>query len=173
MKNAVYCIAKDITQAEMIVDLLRVGGFSSNDISVLLPDKSGTRDFAHEQNTKMPEGATTGGAAGMGAGAILGWLAGIGTLAIPGVGPFIAAGPIMAALGGAAVGGAAGGIIGALVGMGIPEYEAKRYDGKVRGGNALISVHTDNSDQEKRAKDIFKKAGAEDISSTSEAGVPS
>ena len=168
-----YCIAKDVTQAEMIVDLLRVGGFSSNDISVLLPDKSGTRDFAHEQNTKMPEGATTGGAAGMGAGAILGWLAGIGTLAIPGVGPFIAAGPIMAALGGAAVGGAAGGIIGALVGMGIPEYEAKRYDGKVRGGNALISVHTDNSDQEKRAKDIFKKAGAEDISSTSEADVPS
>jgi hypothetical protein len=173
MKNAVYCIAKDITQAEMIVDLLRVAGFASNDISVLLPDKSGTRDFAHEQNTKMPEGATTGGAAGMGAGAILGWLAGIGTLAIPGVGPFIAAGPIMAALGGAAVGGAAGGIIGALVGMGIPEYEAKRYDGKVRGGSALISVHTDNSDQEKRVKDIFKKAGAEDISSTSEAGVPS
>ena len=171
MKNAVYCIAKDITQAEMIVDLLRVGGFSSNDISVLLPDKSGTRDFAHEQNTKMPEGATTGGAAGMGAGAILGWLAGIGTLAIPGVGPFIAAGPIMAALGGAAVGGAAGGIIGALVGMGIPEYEAKQYDGKVRGGSALISVHTDNSDQEKRAKDIYKRAGAEDISSTSEASV--
>jgi hypothetical protein len=171
MKNAVYCIAKDITQAEIIVDLLRVAGFASNDISVLLPDKSGTRDFAHEQNTKMPEGAATGGVTGMGAGAILGWLAGIGTLAIPGVGPFIAAGPIMAALGGAAVGGAAGGIIGGLVGMGIPEYEAKRYDGKIRGGSALISVHTDNSDREKVAKDLFKKAGAEDISSTSEASV--
>jgi len=173
MKNAVYCIAKDLTQAEMIVDLLRSQGFSNSDISVLLPDKSGTRDFAHEQNTKMPEGATTGGVTGMGAGAILGWLAGIGTLAIPGVGPFIAAGPIMAALGGAAVGGAAGGIIGGLVGMGIPEYEAKRYDGKIRGGSALISVHTDNSDQEKVAKDIFKRAGAEDINSTSEASVPS
>jgi len=171
MKNAVYCIAKDITQAEIIVDLLRVAGFASNDISVLLPDKSGTRDFAHEQNTKMPEGAATGGVTGMGAGAVLGWLAGIGTLAIPGVGPFIAAGPIMAALGGAAVGGAAGGIIGGLVGMGIPEYEAKRYDGKIRGGSALISVHTDNSDQEKVAKDIYKRAGAEDISSTSEASV--
>ena len=173
MKNAVYCIAKDLTRAEMIVDLLRVGGFSNNAISVLLPDKSGTRDFAHEKNTKLPEGAATGGVAGMGAGAILGWLAGIGTLAIPGVGPFIAAGPIMAALGGAAVGGAAGGIIGGLVGMGIPEYEAKRYEGKIRGGSALISVHTENSDQEKAAKEIYKRAGAEDINSTSEASVPS
>jgi hypothetical protein len=171
MKNAVYCIAKDITQAEIIVDLLRVAGFANNDISVLLPDKSTTRDFAHEQNTKMPEGTATGGVTGMGAGAILGWLAGIGTLAIPGVGPFIAAGPIMAALGGAAVGGAAGGIIGGLVGMGIPEYEAKRYDGKIRGGSALISVHTESSDEEKVAKDIYKRAGAEDINSTSEASV--
>ena len=173
MKHAVYCIAQNRAQAETIVDSLRAAGFSSNDISVLLPDKSGTRDFAHEQNTKLPEGATTGGAAGMGVGAILGWLAGIGTLAIPGVGPFIAAGPIMAALGGAAVGGAAGGIIGALVGMGIPEYEAKQYDGKIQGGGALISVHTDNSDQVKIAKDIYKRAGAEDINSTSEAKVPS
>ncbi len=173
MKNAVYCIAKDRVQAEIIVTDLKAAGFSSNDISVLLPDKSGTRDFAHEQNTKAPEGATAGGAAGMGAGAILGWLAGIGSLAIPGVGPFIAAGPIMAALGGAAVGGAAGGIIGGLVGMGIPEYEAKQYDGKIRGGNALISVHTDNSDQVKTAKDIYKRAGAEDIKSTSEASAAS
>ena len=171
MKHAVYCIAKDITQAEIIVDLLRVAGFANNDISVLLPDKSGTRDFAHEKNTKLPEGTATGGVPGMGAGAILGWLAGIGSLAIPGVGPFIAAGPIMAALGGAAVGGAAGGIIGGLVGMGIPEYEAKRYDGQIRGGSALISVHTDNSDEEKVAKDIYKRSGAEDINSTSEASV--
>jgi hypothetical protein len=172
MKNAVYCIAQSRAQAETIVDNLKNAGFLNNEISVLLPDKSGTRDFAHEQNTKLPEGATTGGVAGMGAGAILGWLAGIGSLAIPGAGPFIAAGPIMAALGGAAVGGAAGGIIGALVGMGIPEYEAKLYDGKIQGGNALISVHTDNSDQVKAAKEIYKRAGAEDIHSTSEASAP-
>jgi hypothetical protein len=172
MKNAVYCIAQNRAQAETIVDGLRNAGFSSSEISVLMPDKTGTRDFAHEQNTKLPEGAATGGVAGMGLGAVLGWLAGIGTLAIPGVGPFIAAGPIMAALGGAAVGGAAGGIIGALVGMGIPEYEAKLYEGKIRGGNALISVHTDNSDQVKSAKEIYKRAGAEDIKSTSEASVP-
>ena len=173
MKNAVYCIAEGQGQAEMIVDRLKAAAFSNNDISVLFADKSGTRDFAHEQNTKLPEGAATGGAAGMGAGAIMGWLAGIGTLAIPGVGPFIAAGPIMAALGGAALGGAAGGIIGALVGMGIPEYEAKLYDGKIRGGNALISVHTVTSDEEKAAKDIFKSVGAQHINSTSEASVPS
>ena len=169
MKTAVYCIAAGHTQAETIVNDLKSAGFSSEEISVLLPDKTGTRDFAHEQNTKLPEGAATGGVAGMGAGAILGWLAGIGTLAIPGVGPFIAAGPIMAALGGASVGGATGGIIGALVGMGIPEYEAKLYDGKIRGGNALISVHTENSEQVKTAKEIYKRAGAEDIKSTSEA----
>jgi hypothetical protein len=172
MKNAVYCIARDRAQAETVVDGLRAAGFLNSEISVLMPDKSGTRDFAHEQNTKLPEGAATGGVAGMGIGAILGWLAGIGTLAIPGVGPFIAAGPIMAALGGAAVGGAAGGIIGALVGMGIPEYEAKLYEGKIRSGNALISVHTDNSEQVKTAKEIYKRAGAEDIKSTSEASVP-
>ena len=173
MKNAVYCITQDQVQAESIVNNLKEAGFSSNEISVLFPDKRGTRDFAHEQNTKMPEGAATGGITGMGTGAILGWLAGIGSLAIPGVGPFIAAGPIMGALGGAAVGGAAGGIIGALVGMGIPEYEAKLYDGKVRNGNVLISVHTENSDQVKTAKEIFKNAKAEDIKSTSEAHVPS
>jgi hypothetical protein len=173
MKNAVYCIAQSRAQAETIVDGLRAAGFPSNDISVLLPDKSGTRDFAHEQNTKLPEGAATGGVAGMGVGAVLGWLAGVGTLAIPGVGPFIAAGPIMAALGGAAVGGAAGGLIGALVGLGIPEYEAKQYEGKIRGGNTLIAVHTDDSDEENAAKDIYKRAGAEDIKSTSESRVPS
>jgi len=172
MKHAVYCIAQDRTQAELIVDRLKAAGFFHDSISVLLPDTTGTRDFAHEQNTKLPEGAATGGVAGLGVGAILGWLAGIGSLAIPGVGPFIAAGPIMAALGGAAIGSAAGGVIGALVGMGIPEYEAKLYDGKIRNGNALISVHTDNSDQEKMVKEIYKGAGAEDIKSTSEAHVP-
>ena len=172
MNNPVYCIARDRVQAETIVDDLKSAGFSSNEISVLLADKSGTRDFAHEQNTKLPEGAATGGVAGMGVGAILGWLAGIGSLAIPGAGPFIAAGPIMAALGGAAVGGAAGGIVGALVGMGIPEYEAKLYDGRIRGGNVLISVHTDNSDQVNAAKEIYTRTGAEDVKSTSEASVP-
>ena len=172
MKNAVYCIAQTRAQAESIVDQLKSARFSSAEISVLLPDQSGTRDFAHEQNTKVPEGTATGGIAGLGTGAILGWLAGIGTLAIPGVGPFIAAGPIMAALGGAAVGAAAGGIIGALVGMGIPEYEAKLFDGKIRNGNVLISVHTENHEQIKTVKEIFQNAGAEDIKSTSEASVP-
>ena len=172
-KNAVFCIVKDRHQAETIVEALKAAGFPGSDISILLPDTSGTRDFAHEQNTKVPEGATTGVVAGMGTGAILGWLAGIGSLAIPGVGPFIAAGPIMAALGGAAVGGATGGLSGALVGMGIPEYEAKHYDGKIKSGNTLISVHTDNSDEEKKAKGIFERSGAQDIKSTRETAVPS
>lgn len=172
MKHAVYCIAQTRTQAETIVDNLKTAGFRNTEISVLFADKSGTRDFSHEQNTKMPEGATTGGIAGMGLGAALGWLAGIGSLAIPGAGPFIAAGPIMAALGGAAVVGAAGGLIGGLVGMGIPEYEAKLYDGKIQGGNSLISVHTENSDQVDTVKDIYKRAGAEDINSTYEGSAP-
>jgi hypothetical protein len=172
MNTAVYCIAMDTPHAEHIVGKLKHAGFSSNEISVLLPAKGATRDFAHEQHTKLPEGAAAGGAAGMGVGAILGWLAGIGTLAIPGIGPFIVAGPLMAALGGAAVVGAAGGIIGGLIGMGIPEYEAKLYEGKVRGGNVLISVHTESSDQVKAAKTIFEDAKAEDIKSTSEASAP-
>jgi hypothetical protein len=172
MSTAVYGIAQDHAHAESIVHNLKEAGFSSNEISVLFPDKSGTRDFAHEQNTKLPEGAATGGIAGMGTGAVLGWLAGIGSLAIPGIGPFIAAGPIMAALGGAAVGGAAGGLIGGLVGMGIPEYEAKLYDGKVRNGNVLISVHTDRSEQVTVAKEIFERGNATDIKSTSEASAP-
>jgi hypothetical protein len=172
MKTAVYCIAGNNVHAENIVNHLKDAGFSSNEISVLLPDKGSTRDFAHEQSTKMPEGVATGGAAGMGTGAILGWLVGIGTLVIPGVGPFIAAGPIMAALSGAAIGGAAGGIIGAFVGMGIPEYEAKLYEGKLRDGNVLISVHTESSAQVNTAKKIFEKANASDIKSTAEAHVP-
>ena len=138
-----------------------------------MPDKRTTKDFAHEHNTKAPEGATTGGAAGLGVGAALGWLAGIGALAIPGVGPFIAAGPIMAALGGAAVGTAAGGLVGGLIGMGIPEFEAKRYDAKIREGNILISVHTEDSKQRDAAKDIFKRFNADDISTGSEASAKS
>jgi hypothetical protein len=169
MNASVYCTTKTTEQAENIVLELKQAGFTSDDISALLPDKRGTKDFAHEHSTKAPEGATTGGAAGLGVGAAVGWLAGIGALAIPGVGPFIAAGPIMAALGGAAVGTAAGGIIGALVGLGIPEFEAKRYDAKIRQGNILISVHTEDGKQKDLAKDIFKRNHADDISSASEA----
>ncbi|WP_413626654.1 hypothetical protein [Luteibacter sp. Lutesp34] len=172
MKASVYCTTRTVEQAELIVLELKQAGFTSDDISALLPDRRGTRDFAHEHHTKAPEGATTGGVVGLGLGAGLGWLAGIGALAIPGVGPFIAAGPIMAALGGAAVGTATGGIIGALVGMGIPEFEAKRYDAKVREGSILISVHTENGDQRDVAKNIFKRNNADDISTGSEASAP-
>jgi len=170
-KTSVFCIATTESQAISIVDRLKTSGFSSNDISVLFPDKTGTKDFAHEQHTKAPEGATTGGVTGGVLGGALGWLVGIGALAIPGVGPFIAAGPIMAALGGAAVGGTVGGITGALIGLGIPEYEAKRYEGKLKEGNILISVHSENGDEARKAKEIFQQAGAKDISSTGESGV--
>ena len=171
MEKAVFCIANTETQARTIVDQLKAAGFSNNDISVLFPDKSGTKDFAHEQNTKAPEGAAAGAGTGGVLGGALGWLVGIGTLAIPGLGPFIAAGPIMAALSGAAAGAAIGGLSGALIGMGIPEYEAKRYEGKIREGNILISVHTEDSTERSRAKDIFTRAGADDISYTGEARV--
>ncbi len=171
MKASVYCTAKTLDQADRIVDTLKASGFTSNDISALLPDKRTTKDFAHEHNTKAPEGATAGGVAGLGVGAALGWLAGIGAIAIPGVGPLIAAGPIMAALAGGAVGGATGGVIGALVGMGIPEFEAKRYESKIKEGNILISVHTEDSKQRDAAKEIFKRLNAEDISTGSEASV--
>src|SRR6186713_2514546 len=172
MEKAVFCIAQTESQASNIVDQLKAAGFSNNDISVLFPDKQGTKDFAHEQNTKAPEGAATGAGTGGVLGGALGLLAGIGALAIPGVGPFIAAGPIMAALSGAAVGAAVGGITGALIGLGIPEFEAKRYEGKIKGGNVLVSVHSESSDETKRAKVIFEAAGAEDIATSGEAGVP-
>lgn len=170
-KNSVICIATDDNQAVNIANALRASNFSDNDISVLYPDKQSTREFAHEHHTKAPEGATTGGVTGGVIGGALGWLVGIGTLAIPGLGPFIAAGPIMAMLSGAAVGGTVGGIAGALIGMGIPEYEAKRYEGRLRSGNILISVHTENSDETRIAKELFKRFGAEDISSTGESGI--
>ena len=144
-------------------------GFSNDDISVLLPDNEGTKDFAHDKSTKAPEGTTAGVTTGGIIGGTLGLLAGIGVLAIPGVGPFIAAGPIMSALAGLGVGGAVGGLIGALVGMGIPEYEAKRYEGHIKAGGILLSVHCDTSEQITRAKDLLKHTGAQDISSSSEA----
>ena len=170
--KAVFCIAQSEGQAVNIVEAARADGFSSDDISVLFPDKQGTRDFAHEQHTKAPEGATAGAVGGGALGAAAGYLVGIGALAIPGLGPFVAAGPIMAALGGAAAGAATGGLTGLLVGYGMPEYEAKRYEGKVNSGNILLSVHTDDKDEVKRAKEIFKQNRAEDIAYTGEASVP-
>lgn len=171
MAKAVFCIAKSEGQAVNIVDDLKASGFSNSDVSVLFPDKGITRDFAHEQKTKAPEGAAAGAGTGGVLGGTLGWLAGIGTLAIPGLGPFVAAGPIMAALSGAAAGAAVGGITGALVGMGIPEHEAKLYEGKVKGGNILISAHADDRDERKRAQEVFRRAGAEDISYKEETSV--
>jgi hypothetical protein len=171
-KKSVFCIATSRPQAEQIVDRLKSSSFSANDISVLFPDKQSNRDFAHEKNTKAPEGAVTGAGTGGVLGGALGWLVGIGALAIPGVGPFIAAGPIMAALSGAAIGAAAGGITGGLIGLGIPELEAKRYEAKIKSGNILISVHTENSDEIKVAKDVFTQANAEDICTTGESSAP-
>src|SRR5690349_18174619 len=172
MSRSVICIAKSESQAINIASQLKAAGFSQNDISVLFPDRTGTRDFAHEQNTKMPEGAAAGASAGGAIGAGLGWLVGIGTLAIPGLGPFIAAGPIMAALSGAAAGAALGGVTGALIGMGIPEMEAKQYEGKIKGGNILLSVHVEDGDMQSRAKKILERHGATDIVSTGEESVP-
>jgi hypothetical protein len=168
--TAVFGIYRDRTHVESAVDTLMDKGFRSTDISVLLPDNVGTKDFAHEKHTKAPEGAATGAGAGAVVGGTLGLLAGIGALAIPGLGPFIAAGPIMGALAGAGTGGVVGGLIGTLIGLGIPEYEAKRYEGLIKEGRVLLSVHCDNSDWVKRAKNLLEQTGAEDISSTGESG---
>jgi len=153
---------------ERAVDELKLRGFRQEDISVLLPNAEGSKNFAHEKGTKAPEGATTGVAGGLVVGGTLGWLAGIGMLAIPGIGPFIAAGPLLAALAGAGIGGTVGGVGGALIGMGIPEYEAKRYESVLKSGGMLISVHADNSEWVSKAQDVLKAAGARDISSTTE-----
>lgn len=167
--TAVFGIYREQVSAGNAVDELQTAGFRNTDISVLFPENEGTKDFAHEKHTKAPEGTATGAGTGAVIGGGLGWLAGIGALAIPGVGPLIAAGPIVAALTGVGVGGAIGGITGALVGMGIPEYEAKRYEGRVKQGGILLSVHSDNSDWTRKAKDILERTGAEDVSSTGEA----
>src|SRR3979411_2465718 len=166
--TAVFGLYRTQGDVEYAVDLLRAEGFRNTDISVLFPENQGTKDFAVQKNTKAPEGTATGATTGAVVGGTLGWLAGIGALAIPGVGPLIAAGPIVAALTGVGVGGAIGGIAGALVGMGIPEYEAKRYEGRVKEGGILLSVHCDDSNWVKRAKEILEQTGAEDISSTGE-----
>jgi hypothetical protein len=162
----IYAIDTDLNQG---VDELRLAGFQNTDVSVLVPENGGNKDLALERNTKAPEGITAGAGTGAVVGGALGWLAGIGALAIPGIGPFIAAGPILAALSGFGVGGAVGGIAGGLIGAGMPEYEAKRFEGRIRKGGALLSVHCDNSEREKVAKRILENTGAQDVSSTSEA----
>lgn len=167
--TVVYGIYATREMAESAVDQLLAAGYRNEDLSVLMQDNAGTKDFAHEKATKAPEGTTTGVVTGGVIGGTLGLLAGIGALAIPGIGPFIAAGPIMGALAGVGSGGVVGGIIGALVGMGIPEFEAKRYEGRIKSGGILLSVHCDSGDWVSKAKDILKRSGAEDVSSTSEA----
>jgi len=166
--TAVFGIFLSRQAAEEAVDHLRAAGFRSTDVSVLFADNQGTKDFAHEKHSKAPEGAATGGVAGVISGGVLGWLTGIGALTIPELGPFIAAGPIVAALAGAGAVGTLGGIIGGLIGMGAPEYEAKRYEGRLREGGVLLSVHCDSSDWVKRAKDILIESGAQDIGAAGE-----
>jgi hypothetical protein len=168
MQQAVFCIVPTEAQAEGIVDSLRSEGFNNRDISMLLPDKNVTKDLGHEKHSKAPEGTVAGVGTGAVLGGALGWLAGVGLLAVPGLGPFIAAGPIMAMLSGAAVGGGVGGFVGGLIGLGVPEYEAKQYDGKLRDGNILLSVHAESNREAKRAEEIFKHLGAHDIMCTSE-----
>jgi uncharacterized membrane protein len=168
MKQAVLCIVPTEAQADRIVYALRSSGFNNADVSVVMPDQCAAKDVGHEKHSKAPEGATTGGVTGLVLGGALGWLAGVGALAIPGLGPFVAAGPIMATLGGAAVGGTSGGVIGSLIGLGIPEIEAKQFETKLRDGNILLSVHTENGDEAKRVEEIFKAEGASDICKTSE-----
>jgi len=166
--TAVFGIYRDRLAVEEAVEHLRAAGFRNTDISVLFQDNQGTKDFAHEKNTKAPEGVTTGVVTGGIAGGVLGWLVGIGALAIPGLGPFIAAGPIVAALAGAGAVGTVGGVVGALAGIGIPEYEARRYEGRIRNGGVLLSVHCDSSDWVKRAKDSLERTGGQEIASEGE-----
>lgn len=169
MKNvAVYGIYPSRVATEAAVDQFKIAGFNIEDVSVLFSSPTGTKQFAHENSTKVPEGAATGGLSGATVGGVLGWLAGIGSLAIPGAGPFIAAGPIMATLAGAGVGAVVGGLTGALVGLGIPEYEAKRYESRINEGGILLSVHADDSAWSSKAHEILKRTGAEDISEKNE-----
>jgi hypothetical protein len=170
--KSVVCISKTRAQTEQIIESLHHSGFDHSEISVLMPETDSRHDIGHVKATKAPEGTATGAASGGVAGGVLGLLAGIGALAIPGVGPLIAAGPIMAALGGAAVGAATGGIVGGLIGLGIPEVEAKIYEGKLKTGNYLVSVNTNNGDEVDRAKQVFDDADAEDICTTSQTTTP-
>src|SRR5947207_15983257 len=171
--SCVYAIANSDAQAVRIATRLKASGFTPSDISILAPDRSGMRDLGHENATKAPEGAAAGAGTGAILGGALGWLAGVGALAIPGLGPLIAAGPILAALSGAAVGGAVGGLTGALIGLGVPEYEAKLYEEKLRSGNILMAVHVDDSEEAGLVRQILSEEKAEDISTGTEATVPS
>ncbi len=166
---SVFGLFTTMPVVENTVDALKTAGFRATDVSVLYPDNQGTKDFAHESHSKAPEGATTGAATGAAVGGVLGWLVGIGALTIPGLGPFLAAGPIVAALAGMGAAGTTGGVIGGLVGLGMPEYEAKRYEGRLRRGGILLSVHCDDREWARRAKEIIEKSGAEHVSSTAEA----
>lgn len=166
--TAVFGVYADRSSIEEAVDNLRDAGFRNTDISVLFPENAGTKDLAHEKNTKAPEGATTGGVAGGIAGGVLGWLTGVGIIAIPGLGPILAAGPIVAALAGVGAVGTLGGIIGALAGLGVPEYEAKRFEGRIRDGGILLSVHCDSSEWVKRAKQIMQRTGGQEIGAAGE-----
>ena len=168
--TSAYGIYPDRAKLENGVQALRDANFRNEDISVLLPENVGSKDFSAEKQTKGPEGVASGATAGAVAGGVLGWLVGIGAITLPGIGPFLAAGPIMAALAGVGAGGVTGGVVGGLVGLGIPEYEAKRYEGRIRNGGILISVHCDNSEWTSRAKEILERTGAEDVSSSGEAG---
>jgi hypothetical protein len=167
--KAVFGIYISQLDAENAVHGLKLAGFRSTDISILFPDNAGTKDLALERNTKAPEGSAAGAGAGAVVGGILGWLAGAGLLAIPGLGLLVAAGPIMAMLSGIGVGGVLGGVAGALAGLGTPEYEAKRYEGRIRKGGILLSVHCDDREWVKSAREILVQTGAEDVSATTEA----
>ena len=167
--TAVFGIYATREQCESAVDQLRNAGFRATDISVLVPENLGTKELAHEKHSKAPEGTAAGATSGAVLGGTLGWLVGIGALAIPGLGPFIAAGPIVALLAGAGAGAAVGGITGALIGAGIPEYEAKRYEGLIKSGGILLSVHSDDREWTKRAKEILQRTGADNIAATGEA----
>ncbi len=167
-KNSVFCVAQTDAHAVEIIQQLKTAGFRHEEISILFPDKQRKRDFGHHEQTKAPEGLAVGASAGGALGAALGWLAGVGALAIPGAGPFIAAGPLMGALNGVAVGAALGGITGVLVGIGMPEHAARRYEGKIKSGSVLISVHSETTETKNKVKDIFEWTGAGDISTFGE-----
>jgi len=161
--RSVFGVYPDRPAVEDAIDALRAAGFRSADISVLFQENQGTKDFAHKKNTKVPEGATAGGIFGGITGGVLGWLTSVGLLAIPGLSPLVVAGPILSALAGAGAMGAVGGIIGGLAGLGVPEYEAKRFEGRIKQGCVLMSVHCDNDDWVKRARNLLRQTGAEDI----------
>jgi len=171
-KKSVLGIVRTEIEAENLIGDLRTLGFAASDVSVLFPDKGQTRDFAHVQGTKAPEGALIGTGAGGAVGGVIGLLAGLGAIALPGLGLLIAAGPVMAALGAAAVGAAVGSLTGALVGLGVPEIQAKLYEGKIQGGNVLVAVHTEDAEHVEKAKRVFEKHHSENVAVAPETAVP-